>query len=239
MSLGSQRERCVAVLDHICAYAMAKMFAQPVDPDRDNLPDYHSIVTQPMDLGTVRAKLLADEYPTVASWRDDMERIWSNSLAVHPRGSLISTITLEMQTIFRKASAHLSDSPEADWLSKLTSLKDELCATPRPPTMGPIKREKPPPLRPVAEVGTTPEKAKKKKKHQSSFTKAEIAKLAADINSLKDDLHVLSIFGVLERYEPKVNTDVDRLELDIAPLRTLTLNALRTKVDKCLGIQEK
>jgi hypothetical protein len=141
-----------------------------------------------------------------------------------------------MQAVFRRISAHLSDSPDADWFAKLAALRDELAATPRAPAAGPARREKPF-ARAVAEVAPPPEKARKRKKHQSCFTKAEIAKLAADINSLKEDAHVLSIFGVIERYEPKVNTDVDRLELDIAPLRTLTLNALRTKVDKCLGIQ--
>jgi hypothetical protein len=48
--------------------------------------------------------------------------------------------------------------------------------------------------------------------------------------------HVLSIFNLLERYEPGVNTDLDKLELEIEPLRVPTLNALRAKVDKCLGV---
>jgi hypothetical protein len=214
------------------------MFAQPVDPDRDNLPTYRSIVSRPMDLGTVRKKLLSDEYPSVSAWRDDMELIWSNSLAFHPRGSIISTITLELQSLFRKFSAHLTENADADWLSKLCALKDEVNAIPRPPAMRFSKREvsKPSFQKLQAEPKVVTGKPKHPKKHQTSFTKSEIAKLAADINSLKDDLHVLSIFNILARYEPGVNTDVDKLELDIAPLRVPTLNALRAKVDKCLGI---
>jgi hypothetical protein len=79
------------------------------------------------------------------------------------------------------------------------------------------------------------ERPKHHRKHQTSFTKSDLVKLAADINSLKDDMHVLSIFRILKKYEPDVDTDVDRLVLDIAPLRIPTLNALREKVDKCLG----
>jgi hypothetical protein len=238
MALGGQMQQCLSVLDKLTRHAISKLFAQPVDPDHDNLPNYTTVVTRPMDLGTVRKKLLSGEYPTVAAWREDMDLIWLNSLAFHPRGSLISTVTLELQSLFRKYSAHLTESPDADWLSKLCALRDEVNTVPRPASMGPPRREgsKPPLQRSQPEPKGVTEKPKHPKKHQTSFTKTEIAKLAADINSLKDDLHVLSIFGILARYEPGLNTDVDRLELDIAPLRIPTLNALRAKVDKCLGI---
>jgi hypothetical protein len=76
-------------------------------------------------------------------------------------------------------------------LSKLCALRDELNAIPRPPSIGLVKRESSKPH--FEEAKAMIEKPKHSKEYQSSFTKTKIAKLATDINSLKDDFHVLSI----------------------------------------------
>jgi hypothetical protein len=190
-----------------------------------------------MDLGTVRAKLLEGQYRSVAAWREDMDLIWADSFGVHGRGTLMSAVTLEMQTLFKRFSQHLTDSPDSDWLAQLASLNHEHNSLPTPSSLTP-KRDGSKLLAQRTQSLPRPpaERAKHHRKHQASFTKSDLVKLAADINSLKDDMHVLSIFSILKKYEPNVDTDVDRLELDIAPLRIPTLNALRQKVDKCLGL---
>ena len=38
------------------------LFSEPVDPVRDNCPEYAKIITQPMDLGTVMNKIYLDIY---------------------------------------------------------------------------------------------------------------------------------------------------------------------------------
>ena len=75
-----------------------------------------------------------------------------------------------------------------------------------------------------------------KQKKQQPLTKAEILKLTNDINNLKDEIHILSIFEVFRKYEPQIETDGDTLELDIAPLKPSTLWALRETVDNLLGL---
>jgi hypothetical protein len=102
------------------------MFSQPVDPIRDNIPNYFQLVHRPMDLTTVREKLTANEYTSVSAWRDDMELIWANSLAVNAKTTILGQITIEMQTLFRKWSQHLTDNAEADWVATLCALRDEL-----------------------------------------------------------------------------------------------------------------
>jgi hypothetical protein len=189
-----------------------------------------------MDLGTVRVKLLAGQYRSVADWREDMDLIWADSFSVHARGTLMAAVTLEMQRLFKRFSHHLTDNPDNDWLAQLASLNHERNCLPTPSSLTP-KRDGSKLLVQRTHLLPRPpaDRPKHHRKHQTSFTKSELVKLAADINSLKDDMHVLSIFSILKKYEPNVDTDVDRLELDIAPLRIPTLNALREKVDKCLG----
>jgi hypothetical protein len=208
------------------------MFSHPVDPVRDNLPDYSSKVTEPIDLGTVCAKLLAGQYQSVAAWCEDVDLIWADSFAVHARGTLMAAVTLEMETLFKRFSQHLTDNPDNDWLAQLAGLNHERACLPAPSSLTPkrdgskllVQRTQLLPRSPA-------ERPKHHRKHQTSFTKSDLVKLAADINSLKDDTHVLLIFSIIKKYERNVDTDVDRLELDIAPLRIRTLNALREKVD--------
>jgi hypothetical protein len=133
----SQRNRCLAVLDKLCSRPISRPFAQPVDPIRDNLPNYFALVPRPMDLATVRQKLLANEYLTVSSWREDIELIWANSLAVNPRTTLIGAVTIEMQNFFSKLTQHLTDNPDSDWMATLNSLRDELSGISR----SSVKRE--------------------------------------------------------------------------------------------------
>jgi hypothetical protein len=38
------------------------MFSEPVDPARDNCPEYFKVIANPMDLGTVLNKVYLDLY---------------------------------------------------------------------------------------------------------------------------------------------------------------------------------
>ncbi len=40
----------------------AKYFQEPVDPKRDNAPDYNQIIAEPMDLSTVKQRLNTHYY---------------------------------------------------------------------------------------------------------------------------------------------------------------------------------
>jgi hypothetical protein len=135
-----QRDRCLAVLDKLSSRAISRPFSQPVDPIRDNMPNYFALVQRPMDLGTVRQKLLANEYPSVSAWRDDVELIWANSLAVNPKASLPGTVTVELQGLFRRLTQHFTDNPDSDWLAGLNSLRDELSGVQRTAKREPSKQ---------------------------------------------------------------------------------------------------
>lgn len=52
------------------ATKVTKHFREPVT--EDIAPDYHSVISQPMDLGTIRAKLAAGEYTSPAHANADI-----------------------------------------------------------------------------------------------------------------------------------------------------------------------
>ncbi|KAG7287069.1 hypothetical protein NEMBOFW57_006572 [Staphylotrichum longicolle] len=53
-------------------------FKDPVDPERDGVPDYHSVVTKPMDLTTMKAKMDRREYADENEFLADMNQIFTN-----------------------------------------------------------------------------------------------------------------------------------------------------------------
>jgi hypothetical protein len=60
--------KCRDILKHLMSKPIAAAFNQPVDPVVLNIPDYPSIVSSPMDLGTVRNKLRTNQYRTILDY---------------------------------------------------------------------------------------------------------------------------------------------------------------------------
>jgi hypothetical protein len=57
--------KCRDILKNLMSKSMSSVFNQPVDPVLLNIPDYPTIVTSPMDLGTIRNKLRTNQYQTI------------------------------------------------------------------------------------------------------------------------------------------------------------------------------
>ncbi|KAL2080120.1 hypothetical protein ACEWY4_023913 [Coilia grayii] len=59
-----------------------KAFTKPVD--KDQVPDYHSVVQHPMDLSTMLSKIDQQKYLTVKDYLHDVDLIWNNALHYNP-----------------------------------------------------------------------------------------------------------------------------------------------------------
>ena len=59
-------------------------FKAPVDPVRDNLPNYFEIIKEPMDLGTVRSYLLGGKYESEQDVARDVRLTFSNCMRFNP-----------------------------------------------------------------------------------------------------------------------------------------------------------
>ncbi|KAF5828893.1 Bromodomain-containing protein [Dunaliella salina] len=61
-------------------------FKEPVDPIKLNIPDYHTYIKHPMDVGTVKKKLDSGMYKSPLEVRDDVRLVWRNCAAYNPPG---------------------------------------------------------------------------------------------------------------------------------------------------------
>lgn len=228
----SQRDRVLAVMNELESFQISRMFAQPVDPERDNLVDYYKIVKTPMDLGTIRKKIEEDQYQSVAQWKEDVELVWSNSLLVHGKTSILGSITLELQNKFKKLVQHLTDNPDNDWMTKLCALRDELNGFSKKPSKSSSKKDSKPASRTSSQNKVSP----KKQTSNPGFTKNDILKLTSRINNLKDEDKIRAIFKIIESNEPSLKSEGHILGLDVGNLKPATITELVAKINSWTDI---
>lgn len=90
----------------------ATPFNQPVDIVALNIPHYPSVITQPMDLGTIERKINATKkgapsdsvgmYHSVDEFADDVRRVWNNSYVFNGREHAVSLMANRLSDIFEK-----------------------------------------------------------------------------------------------------------------------------------------
>ncbi|VDO32945.1 unnamed protein product [Haemonchus placei] len=64
-------------------------FLVPVDVEGMNLSDYYDIITNPMDLGTIKKKLDNKQYATAQEFADDIKLVCSNCFTYNPATDVI------------------------------------------------------------------------------------------------------------------------------------------------------
>ena len=77
-------------------------FLEPVDYIGLNILDYPKIITNPMDLGTVKKNLLEHKYINFKEFLDDINLIWSNCRTYNLPGSDIVKMANHCEKIFNK-----------------------------------------------------------------------------------------------------------------------------------------
>lgn len=111
---------CEEVLKEIRSpknWVQNQWFMEPVDPVAMNIPTYHSIVKQPMDLGTMNEKMMRGEYESAKDFKADFGLIVKNCVKFNGEDHTVSAGARELEKIFDKKW-----SEKASWLSKHAQL---------------------------------------------------------------------------------------------------------------------
>lgn len=98
------------VLEKVFNKPEAEWFLTPVDWEALQLPDYPLIITKPMDLGTVRNKLLATQsttsddaskiYSSIEACASDIRQIWCNAMVYNSPGSVVYVAAHKLSEYF-------------------------------------------------------------------------------------------------------------------------------------------
>ena len=79
---------------------IAYPFLVAVDPVAQNIPNYHKIIKNPMDLGTVRSKLSQGQYENAKEFEVDIRLIFQNCYKFNGAGHAISAMAKQLEGIF-------------------------------------------------------------------------------------------------------------------------------------------
>ena len=76
----SWQDRCYQILDGLIKQKRSIWFRQPVNPLKDGLPDYFNVIKNPMDLGTVKTRLLGGMYDEPAAFASAVRLTFNNAM---------------------------------------------------------------------------------------------------------------------------------------------------------------
>ena len=96
------KETLLKLIDIVSIDPQAFEFLEPVDYVGLNILDYPSIVTHPMDLGTVKENILTGKYSAVGEVLSDIDLIWSNCRKYNESSSEICRMALHCEKVFKK-----------------------------------------------------------------------------------------------------------------------------------------
>jgi len=72
--------KCNDLLKEMMKLPNAVWFLEPVDVVKYNLPDYHQVITHPMDFGTIRNKIESGTITTVDEFAELMRLVFRNAI---------------------------------------------------------------------------------------------------------------------------------------------------------------
>lgn len=99
-----------------------KLFVEPVDPIRDEVPDYPKIVPNPQDLGTIYKRLFRRYYTYPSAWENDVNLVWDNAILFNGADSVIGDLAKSMKMKFAKKCWRLHLFIPKNWLDQVNIL---------------------------------------------------------------------------------------------------------------------
>ncbi|KAK2995563.1 hypothetical protein RJ640_014960 [Escallonia rubra] len=92
--------QCSAILGRLMSHPVGWVFSNPVDPVRLNIPDYLSVISKPMDLGTIKANLEKDVYLRAEDFAADVRLTFSNAMLYNPPSNGVHLMARTLSEIF-------------------------------------------------------------------------------------------------------------------------------------------
>ncbi|KAI4903257.1 hypothetical protein NFI96_024557 [Prochilodus magdalenae] len=114
VKLSERLKYCSGILKELFAKKHAVYawpFYKPVDAEGLGLHDYHDIIHEPMDLGTIKKKMDTREYTDVSQFAADVRLMFSNCYKYNPPTHEVVAMARKLQDVFESRFAKIPDEP--------------------------------------------------------------------------------------------------------------------------------
>lgn len=121
---------CAVVLARLMKHKHGWVFNVPVDASALGLHDYHTIITKPMDLGTVKSRLAAGHYKSPREFATEVRLTFQNAMKYNPKGQDVYFMAEQLLNMF-----------EEKW-PEIEAEMAQLSPQPPTPSSAPPKKQK-------------------------------------------------------------------------------------------------
>ncbi|CAI0456789.1 unnamed protein product [Linum tenue] len=212
--------QCVNLLQRLMSHQFAYVFNIPVDVVKLNIPDYFTIVKHPMDLGTIKSRLMSGLYSSPLEFAEDVRLTFSNAMLYNPKGNDVHLMAESLKKFF-----------EVRWKAIERKLPKKV---PKPQPENSAHRND----FDAAQMQSIKKRKLSPSKHEAIVEPVErlvsadeIAKLGSELESLLPEMPMHIIDFLREHSNGGQDAGLDEIEIDIDKLSDDTLLALRKLLD--------
>ncbi|KAA3455895.1 transcription factor GTE8-like [Gossypium australe] len=220
-------KQCEGLLKRLMSHQYGWVFNQPVDIVKLNIPDYFTVIKQPMDLGTIKKKMASGAYASPLEFHDDVKLTFSNAMTYNPPGNDVHIMADTLNKFF-----------EVRWKNiekKLPVTGTQLVQSKAPSED--IETSKPmPPAKKRKTTSVTQEIIKEPVKR---MTEEEKHNLGRQLESLLAEMPTHIIDFLREHSSNGTESGEEEIEIDIDDLSDDTLFTLKRLLDDYLQEKQK
>ena len=96
------------IISQLMRLHSAKIFAEPVDPEKVGASDYHDVVKNPVDFGTIKQRLNTNHYHIAQEFIDDMLLVFDNCLLYNGENSNVGRMCNKVRNEFKRLYEELN-----------------------------------------------------------------------------------------------------------------------------------
>ncbi|GAU22560.1 hypothetical protein TSUD_93280 [Trifolium subterraneum] len=227
---------CSSLLEKLMKHKHGWVFNSPVDVEALGLHDYFTIITHPMDLGTVKTRLNKNWYKSPKEFAEDVRLTFHNAMTYNPKGQDVHVMAEHLSKIFEDRWAIIESDynremrygmeygapsplsrrvpaftppPPLD-MRRVLDRSESLARTPRSMNNTPSSRT------------PAPKKPKAKDPNKRDMTYDEKQKLSTNLQSLPPE-KLDAIVQIIKRRNLELNQHDDEIEVDIDSVDAETL----------------
>ena len=120
-------EYCRQFLDKLIKHPLSVCYLKPVDPAKDQAPDYFKVISDPMDLGKISHKLDSHQYSSAEEFKYDVNLVWSNSMKyLKKKTILLYQVALHMKEKCDKSLQNIPRTRAEEWAMKMQNANKKL-----------------------------------------------------------------------------------------------------------------
>lgn len=208
------KNEAVEVMNRIMAHPISSPFILPIT-QKDAPEHYFEKIKKPIDLSTIKTKLLEGKYQTVQQWFDDMELVWSNAETFHGKEHSFGKVAAENRRLFSKERKKLFGQSIDQWCGTVYELRSEITDLMNQPPSD------------VKKFADTLGAARSMKPNQQVMSEREKQCFIKATEMMTTEDEQKKIIEIISKMQPELDNGNSELFIDVAKLNRNTTNAIR------------